>query len=100
MTLDPADGAILALYGGPDYLTQARNAVTQDTAQAGSTFKPFTLTAYLENGGSLKSKYSGKNRIAVDGLPGRGAQLRRTSPSGMIDVVTATANRSTRSTRR
>ncbi len=35
VTLDPTDGAILALYGGPDYITQPRNAVTQDSAQAG-----------------------------------------------------------------
>ncbi|HMO10850.1 MAG TPA: transglycosylase domain-containing protein, partial [Actinotalea sp.] len=48
VTLSPNDGAILGLYGGPDYLTQARNAVTQEGAQAGSTFKPFTLAAYLQ----------------------------------------------------
>src|SRR5690606_34144387 len=41
VALDPATGAIVALYGGSDYLERSRNAVTQDTAQAGSTFKAF-----------------------------------------------------------
>jgi len=74
VTLSPTDGAILALYGGPDFLTQARNAVTQDIAQAGSTFKPFTLVAYLENGGSLKSRYSGRSGLMVEGFGEGGAR--------------------------
>ncbi|WP_149203433.1 transglycosylase domain-containing protein [Actinotalea subterranea] len=65
VTLDPLSGGIVALYGGPDYLVQARNAVTQDVAQAASTFKPFTLVAYLEAGGSLKSRFVGTNKMDV-----------------------------------
>ena len=91
VTLDPKDGAILALYGGPDYLTQARNAVTQDEAQAGSTFKPFALTAYLENGGSLKSTYSGANKFPVAGFPD-GVRNFSDESFGTIDVVKATAD--------
>ncbi len=91
VTLDPTDSAILALYGGPDYLTQARNAVTQDEAQAGSTFKPFTLAAYLEAGGSLKSTYSGRNKIPVEGFP-NGVRNFSDESFGTIDVVKATAD--------
>jgi membrane peptidoglycan carboxypeptidase len=69
VSLDPADGAIKALYGGPDFITQTRNGVTQDIAQAGSTFKPFTLVAYLENGGSLRSRYNGDSGLTIDGFP-------------------------------
>ncbi|HWS57349.1 MAG TPA: transglycosylase domain-containing protein, partial [Actinotalea sp.] len=90
VTLDPQDGAILALYGGPDFLTQPRNAVTQDVAQAGSTFKPFTLTAYLEAGGSLRSRYLGTDGMVVEGFPDGVSNFGGQS-FGEIDVVEATA---------
>lgn len=88
VTLNPTDGSIVALYGGPDFLTQSVNAVTQATAQAGSTFKPFTLAAYLSNGGSLKSEYVGPSPMEVgDGeFENFGGQ-----DFGEIDVVEATA---------
>lgn len=95
VTLEPTTGAIRALYGGPDFLTVARNAVTQDQMQAGSTFKPFALVAYLENGGSLKSRYNGNSNIVIPGYStdplqnfGRG----NGQSFGTIDVETATAN--------
>jgi membrane peptidoglycan carboxypeptidase len=95
VTLEPATGAIRALYGGPDYLTQAQNAVTQDRAQAGSTFKPFALVAYLEAGNSLRSRFNGNSNIVIDGYSpdplqnfGRG----NGQSFGEIDVVKATAN--------
>lgn len=91
VSLDPTDGAIKAMYGGPDYVTIARNAVTQDTAQAGSTFKPFTLVAYLENGGSLRSRYNGDNRIPIEGFPEPPQNFGNES-FGEIDVVRATAS--------
>ena len=94
VTLDRDTGAILALYGGPDYLTIARNAVTQDVAQAGSTFKPFALVAYLENGGSLKSRYNGNTMIQPEGWdrPVRNFGRGDGQSFGEIDVTTATAN--------
>lgn len=91
VTLDPKDDAILALYGGPDYLTRQRNAVTQDEAVAGSTFKPFTLAAYLENGGSLKSKYSGKNKFVVGDFT-KGVTNYAGENFGDITVLKATAD--------
>ena len=45
--LDFNSGAIVALYGGPDYVFQSRNAVIQDVVQAGFIFKPFTLVVVL-----------------------------------------------------
>ena len=91
VTLNPADGAIVSLYGGPDYLTQARNAVTQDGAQAGSTFKPFALVAYLENGGSLKSTYSGNTGFPMAGFPDGKVSNYSSHAWGTINVLKATA---------
>ena len=95
VTLERQTGAILALYGGADYITRAQNAVTQDIAQAGSTFKPFTLVAYLEAGGSLKSQYSGRSGIEVDGFgPGGSPGPVRNfgdSSYGTLDILEATA---------
>lgn len=47
-SIDVKTGEIRAIYGGRDYLQRQRNAATQDTMQAGSTFKPFTLLAALQ----------------------------------------------------
>ena len=91
VTLDRETGAILALYGGPDYLTISRNAVTQDVAQAGSTFKPFALVAYLQAGGSLKSRYNGNSRAPVEGFPD-GVRNFGGQSFGEIDVLKATAS--------
>jgi len=55
VTLDPSDGSIRALYSGPDYAKDQDNRVTRGVVQAGSTFKPFTLVAALENGVSPDS---------------------------------------------
>ena len=91
VSIDPADGAIKAMYGGPDYLTVSRNAVTQDTMQAGSTFKPFTLVAYLEGGNSLRSRYDGKSGVEVEGWDDPVTNFGDQS-FGRIDVVDATAD--------
>jgi membrane peptidoglycan carboxypeptidase len=89
VSLDPADGAVKGLYGGPDFLTITRNAATQDIAQAGSTFKPFTLVGYLENGGSLRSRYNGDNLLTIDGFPDPVRNFGGTS-FGEVDLVRAT----------
>lgn len=90
-SIDPADGAIVALYGGPDYITQARNAVTQDAAQAGSTFKPFALVAALENGVSLSKTYSGTSPMKVKGWDAGSVRNFNNEKFGTIDLVKATA---------
>ncbi|PJI91095.1 transglycosylase domain-containing protein [Luteimicrobium subarcticum] len=67
VTLDPKTGEIKALYGGPDYLKNQRNAVTKASAQAGSTFKAFTLAAGLRAGDSLDQIYDGSDQRVVPG---------------------------------
>ena len=66
VSIDPATGAVRAMYGGPDYLARPFNTVTQGTAQAGSTFKPFTLVAALEQGISLRTEFDGRSGQEFD----------------------------------
>jgi membrane peptidoglycan carboxypeptidase len=61
-SVDPLTGGIVAMYGGPDYAhPQFINDATQSIAQAGSTFKAFTLVAALENGITLDSTWNGRS---------------------------------------
>lgn len=50
VSLDPADGAVLALVGGFDFLHSKFNRVVQANRQPGSSFKPFIYSAALELG--------------------------------------------------
>ncbi|MCI1788188.1 MAG: penicillin-binding protein [Actinomyces sp.] len=58
-SVDPATGEILAEYAGADYQTRQQNAVTQDRAAAGSTFKVFALLAHAMDGGTIYDAYNG-----------------------------------------
>ena len=90
VTMNPATGAITGMYGGADYLTIQRNAVTQDIAQAGSTFKPFALVAALESHISLNSVYNGNTNRTV---PGFASPVRNFLGEnfGNINLIQATA---------
>jgi penicillin-binding protein 1A len=50
VSLDPSDGAIVALVGGFDFGASKYNRVTQAQRQPGSAFKPFLYSAALERG--------------------------------------------------
>ncbi|WP_156156211.1 transglycosylase domain-containing protein [Demequina maris] len=90
-TVDAATGAVTGMYGGPDYLEIQRNAVTQDIAQAGSTFKPFAMIAGLSTGFSLETEYLSNDSMT---LPGFENPVRNYAGVnfGWIDMVEATAN--------
>jgi membrane peptidoglycan carboxypeptidase len=94
VSIDPADGAIVALYGGPDFLSQPFNVATQGLAQAGSTFKPFTLVAALENGLPLTTRYPGPSPMDIDDWNGPGVEGTVNNfggrDFGTIDLVRAT----------
>ncbi|MFP7696993.1 transglycosylase domain-containing protein [Trueperella sp. LYQ143] len=80
VSTDPRNGEIYALYGGADYLKRQRNAVTQDRAQGGSTFKAFAIVEAMDSGyspydsfnspGSYTPKDAGQNVVFhnTDGL--------------------------------
>lgn len=50
VSIDPHDGAIVAMTGGFDFYTAKFNRVTQARRQPGSAFKPFLYSAALESG--------------------------------------------------
>lgn len=65
--IDPQTGAVLAIYGGKDYLKSQFNQATQASAQGGSTFKAFTLLAALKKDVSLYSVYNGASPQIISG---------------------------------
>jgi membrane peptidoglycan carboxypeptidase len=68
VSIDPKTGAVVALYGGADYVTQSLNTATQDVVQAGSTFKPFTLVGALEKGVRLTDRFDGNSPKTFEGM--------------------------------
>ncbi|MBD7999557.1 MULTISPECIES: transglycosylase domain-containing protein [Oerskovia] len=94
VSIDSADGAVKAIYGGPDFVTKPFNSATDGIAQAGSTFKPFTLVAALEQGIDLSARYDGNNDVEVPGFyeKGKGVKNFDNGTFGEVDLVKATAN--------
>ncbi|WP_188268972.1 transglycosylase domain-containing protein [Streptomyces sp. CBMA291] len=76
--VDPADGKVLAMYGGVDYTRQYVNNATRRDYQVGSTFKPFVFTAAVQSGAQTQrgepitpyTVYDGNNRRPVEGWNG------------------------------
>ncbi|MFD5491935.1 transglycosylase domain-containing protein [Streptomyces sp. NPDC001812] len=81
-SVDPATGAIVAIYGGADATTHFTNNADATGAQVGSTFKPYVLAAAMKWGVrdpdgdpdqaqdertqvSEKSLYSGQNKLKI-----------------------------------
>ena len=58
VSLDPENGAILALAGGYDFRAQQFNHATQARRQPGSNFKPFFYAGAIENGLTAASIYN------------------------------------------
>src|SRR6478609_4365933 len=59
VAIKPGDGAVVAMYGGPDYSKDQYNTATQATMQGGSNFKPFGVLAAVRSGVSTKTKFDG-----------------------------------------
>jgi membrane peptidoglycan carboxypeptidase len=85
----PGDGAVLAMYGGPDYVERpgVNNAVTK--LQGGSTIKPFGLVKALEEGISLESRYHGDSPLD-DPAIGPPVNNQGNRDYGEVDLITAT----------
>ncbi len=67
VSVDPFDGAIVALNGGFDFFLNNFNRATQSRRQPGSSFKPFVYSAALEHGFTPAT-------IVVDAPPNVGYQ--------------------------
>ncbi|MFD6431347.1 transglycosylase domain-containing protein [Streptomyces venezuelae] len=55
----PSDGALVALYGGPDATTHFTNNADTSGVPVGSAFKPFVLAAALQHGVSAHEATAG-----------------------------------------
>jgi penicillin-binding protein 1A len=74
VALDPSDGSIRAMVGGPDYHDEddpsARfNLATKAHRQPGSTFKEIVLAAALAQGHSLDELYPAPGSITIPPAP-------------------------------
>src|SRR5262245_48912197 len=68
VAIDPRNGAVRAMYGGKNFNASKVNLATGDGGsgrQAGSAFKPFTLTAAMEAGYSLSSRWRGTSPMTI-----------------------------------
>lgn len=88
-SIDNETGEIVAEYAGSDYNTVQTNAVTQDIAMAGSTFKPFALIPYVESGGSVWDLFDGSSPQTFYNLE---VSNNENISWGYISLVTATQN--------
>ncbi|WP_380164197.1 transglycosylase domain-containing protein [Jannaschia sp. R86511] len=91
VTLDPETGAVRGMYGGED-LTEQQNSVTAGIAEAGSTFKPFTLVAALEAGIPLTERFDGNSGRYFDSYGDTPVRNFGGTNYGTVDLVDATAN--------
>lgn len=66
VTVDPRTGGILALAGGPDVETQPFNTAVRSVRQPGSTFKAFTLQAFVEAGYSPQSRFPAPAELEIE----------------------------------
>ncbi|MER5223976.1 transglycosylase domain-containing protein [Streptomyces flaveus] len=78
VSIDPATGKVVAMYGGIDYTKQYVNNATRRDYQVGSTFKPFVLASAVQNGSTTQdgrlitpnTVYDGTNQRPVEGWQG------------------------------
>ncbi|WP_454050540.1 transglycosylase domain-containing protein [Cellulomonas sp. Marseille-Q8402] len=90
VSIDPTNGAIVSMFGGTDFLTDQINRASRDRIQAGSTFKPFTLIAALENGIPLTKRYPGYSPQQFDAWGPQQVTNFGGEDFGTIDLVKAT----------
>ncbi|MGC4946500.1 transglycosylase domain-containing protein [Streptomyces sp. DT224] len=77
-SIDPANGHVVAMYGGIDYTRQYVNNATRRDYQVGSTFKPFVFTSAVANDSTTQDGrritpstiYDGTNKRMVEGPDG------------------------------
>jgi penicillin-binding protein 1A len=65
VTVAPATGGVRALVGGPDFGVQQRNDAYRSARQIGSTFKAFTLQAFIEAGWAMDSRFDAPAELEV-----------------------------------
>ena len=86
VSLNPNDGALLALTGGFDFYLSKYNRVKQARRQPGSNIKPFIYSAALDNGYTPASMVSGAPIVIEDAA--RGTVWRPKNYSGEFSGLT------------
>ncbi|TVR21292.1 MAG: hypothetical protein EA387_10445 [Nitriliruptor sp.] len=66
VSIDPATGGVRALAGGPDIGAQPFNTAVRSVRQVGSTFKAFTLQAFIEAGRSPETRFTAPAELEVE----------------------------------
>jgi membrane peptidoglycan carboxypeptidase len=65
-SVTPGDGAIVAIYGGENYLKHFTDNADYTGAQVGSTFKPFVLAAAMRDG--VRNPQGGRTPVSPDSV--------------------------------
>ena len=81
VVLDSEDGTVRALVGGEDYAQDQVN-LAEAPRQPGSTFKPFALAAWVEQGWSPQTWFAAPEEIVLDGADGNGRDWRVSNYAG------------------
>ena len=91
VALDPRNGRVLAMVGGQNYRQSQFNLAVQGERQPGSSFKPFVLTAALDQGISPSTTL--ESRPVTIALGDRNWYVHNYEGSnlGWIDLTSATA---------
>ena len=66
ISINPSNGAVLAMVGGFDYYLDKFNRATQGKRLMGSTIKPFVYSAAIDNGFTSASLISGAPIVVED----------------------------------
>ncbi len=92
VAIDPRDGSIKAMVGGPGFAKSEFNLAVQGERQAGSAFKPFVLAAALAQGISPQTHFV--SRPTTINLGDKIWSVRNYEGAylGSIDVETATVH--------
>jgi membrane peptidoglycan carboxypeptidase len=100
VTVQPGDGAIRAMYGGavycppkqrPDACTDLTGVSNNFARSPGSSFKPYTLIAALQQGISLDSRFPGPPHIDFPGTGGKGISNSQNESCGECTLTQALA---------
>ena len=92
VAIDPRDGRVLAMVGGRSFQKSQFNLAVQGQRQAGSAFKPFVLTAALEQGIAPQTVYESEPTLINLGDKLWSVGNYEGSYLGPIDVTEATVH--------
>lgn len=89
--VDPATGEVVAFYGGDPERSDYDNAFSAKVP-AGSTFKPYTLAAALNDGYTLSTRVNGNSPMRVASDPKHPIPNDNGRSYGPVNLVQATTN--------